>query len=110
MKLLKSIENLSEAERLTFLGEKFTELTTENKRYATLLDQREKEKNHIERERDHLKSDCNKNILAKNKLENICRELQRQNKQIRVLFINQCSTILIFVLILLFCFLGGKCR
>ena len=36
------------------------------------------------RERDQLQSDFNKASLAKNKLESLCRELQRHSKLVKV--------------------------
>ena len=36
------------------------------------------------KEKDQLQSDHGKTVLAKSKLENLCRELQRHNKLIKV--------------------------
>lgn len=45
------------------------------------------------KERDQLQSEFNKASLAKNKLESLCRELQRHSKLVKVLGLvsNKCS-------------------
>lgn len=47
--------------------------------------QMEKQIISLQREKDILQADHSKTVLTRSRLENLCRELQRQNKSIKVL-------------------------
>lgn len=70
-------------EKLDFLFKKYTELLdehrTEQKKLKLLL----KQQAQTQREKDQLQSEHNRAILARSKLESLCRELQRHNKTLK---------------------------
>ncbi|XP_031236346.1 beta-taxilin isoform X2 [Mastomys coucha] len=70
-------------EKLDFLLKKYAELLdehrTEQKKLKLLL----KQQAQTQREKDQLQSDHNRAILARSKLESLCRELQRHNKTLK---------------------------
>lgn len=52
--------------------------------FQTTVKQFEKQVANVIKERDQTRSDLSKSILSRSRLENLCRELQRQNKEIKV--------------------------
>ncbi|XP_006227719.1 beta-taxilin isoform X1 [Rattus norvegicus] len=70
-------------EKLDFLFKKYAELLdehrTEQKKLKLLL----KQQAQTQREKDQLQSEHNRAILARSKLESLCRELQRHNKTLK---------------------------
>ncbi|GAB1294928.1 Beta-taxilin [Apodemus speciosus] len=70
-------------EKLDFLFKKYAELVdehrTEQKKLKLLL----KQQAQTQREKDQLQSEHNRAILARSKLESLCRELQRHNKTLK---------------------------
>lgn len=44
----------------------------------------EKQVSNVIKERDQTRTDLSKSVLSRSRLENLCRELQRQNKEIKV--------------------------
>ncbi|XP_021511797.1 beta-taxilin [Meriones unguiculatus] len=70
-------------EKLDFLLKKYAELLdehrTEQKKLKLLL----KQQAQTQREKDQLQSEHNRAILARSKLESLCRELQRHNKTLK---------------------------
>lgn len=71
-------------EKLAALCKKYTDLLDENRQHASVVKSSTKKLTQVQRERDALQSENSKLILAKNKLENLCRELQRHNKVVKV--------------------------
>jgi hypothetical protein len=57
----------------------------QNKQKDNQLKESQKNINSITKQRDQLQHDHSKALLARNKLESLCRELQRHNKAIKVI-------------------------
>lgn len=82
--LYKSFEDLENPEaKMDALGRKHLQLISENKITEVKKDELEKRLEKVTRERDQLQSEFNKASLAKNKLESLCRELQRHSKLVK---------------------------
>jgi hypothetical protein len=67
------------------LANKYSELLDSNKQKDNLLKESQKNQQNLTKQRDQLQHDFSKQLLARNKLESLCRELQRHNKAIKVL-------------------------
>lgn len=81
---LKSLQNMSLQDQIEVLIKKNTSLMDE---IATTTNANKIFKAKVailEKEKEQLKLEQNKNFTARTRLENICRELQKQNKQIKV--------------------------
>lgn len=65
------------------LAEKYSELLDASKIKDIAVKEGSKTMQMVIKQRDQLQNDCSKAILAKNKLEDLCRELQKHNKAIR---------------------------
>ncbi|CAL8093835.1 unnamed protein product [Calicophoron daubneyi] len=76
-------QSASDEEKLRILCEKYHDLYQDHKDSLGRLKQCEKLAVDIRRERDQLQSDRNRLVLQKDKLETLCRELQKQNKVIQ---------------------------
>jgi hypothetical protein len=82
--VLKNLNSYSsDAAKLQALAASYVELLEENRSRDNKLKQHEKGFAQMVREKDTLQGDHNRVILAKSRLENLCRELQRQNKVIK---------------------------
>lgn len=66
------------------LANKYSDLLEQNKQKDNQLKESQKNLNGITKQRDQLQHDHSKALLARNKLESLCRELQRHNKAIKV--------------------------
>ena len=73
----------SDADKLQALAASYIEVMEENRGRELKLKTLEKGFSQLVREKDTLQGDHNRMILAKSRLENLCRELQRQNKVIK---------------------------
>ena len=83
--MLKALSALSTPEeKLAALCKKYTDLLDDNRQHASAVKSSAKKLSQISRERDSLQTENSKLILAKSKLESLCRELQRHNKVIKV--------------------------
>lgn len=83
--VLKALSALSTPEeKLAALCKKYTDLLDENRQGASSLKTATKKLSQVSRERDSLQTENSKLILAKSKLESLCRELQRHNKVVKV--------------------------
>lgn len=83
--VLKSLSGCnSTEEKLSTLCKKYAEVAEENKKMHSAGKQWEKKYVVIMREKDQIQSEYNKTLLFKCKLENLCRELQRQIKTVKV--------------------------
>lgn len=83
--VLKALSSLSTTEeKLAALCKKYTDLLDENRQNASSLKTTSKKLSQVSRERDSLQTENSKLILAKSKLETLCRELQRHNKTVKV--------------------------
>lgn len=71
---------------LQLFTEKYVELLEENKSTLSNLKVHEKHIQILQREKEQLKTDNGKSLLARSRLEELCRELQRQNKIVKGAF------------------------
>lgn len=69
--------------KMEALARKYVQLAAEQKSTESKLDEIDSKHNKTKRERDHLQAEYNKLMIAKAKLESLCRELQKHNKQIK---------------------------
>lgn len=69
--------------KMEALARKYVQLAADQKSTEQKLDEFEGKHNKCRKERDHLQSEYNKLMIAKGKLESLCRELQKHNKQIK---------------------------
>lgn len=81
MKSLSSCE--TDSEKLNRLCKKYIELLEENKTLEQNSKQQEKICVQIIKEKEQLQEQHNKTVLAKSRLEGLCRELQRHNKVVK---------------------------
>lgn len=80
----RSMGDVTDSEKINFIQERYTCLYNELRQVSVGYQALEKQFVQMQRERDQLRAELNKNILAKAKLESLCRELQKQNKAIKV--------------------------
>ncbi|XP_064627866.1 alpha-taxilin-like isoform X2 [Lineus longissimus] len=82
--VLKALSSLtSPEEKLAALCKKYTELLEEHKTVQAGHKQSQKQVTQMMREKEQLQFDHSKALLAKSKMENLCRELQKHNKLIK---------------------------
>lgn len=82
--VLKSLTGCAtDAEKLALLSKKYVDLMDENRSFETQGKQQEKVSQQAIKEREQLQDNYNRAVLAKSRLENLCRELQRQNKAVK---------------------------
>ncbi|XP_072933611.1 uncharacterized protein [Epargyreus clarus] len=81
MKSLNSVPTLSE--QFSLVCKKYAQTSDENRKLHFFIKQTDKRFALIEKERDQLQLEYNKLVLVKSKLENLCRELQKQNKAVK---------------------------
>jgi hypothetical protein len=74
----------SNEDKLYALASKYNDLIDSAKQKETSLKDTQKNLVTITKQRDQLQHDYSKQLLARNKLESLCRELQRHNKSIKV--------------------------
>ena len=63
--------------------EKYAELVEDQKEAQSAVKTYERHLQVLQREKEHLQTENSKGILARSRLEELCRELQRQNKVIK---------------------------
>ncbi|XP_021080031.1 beta-taxilin isoform X1 [Mesocricetus auratus] len=82
--LMQNLNKLQTAEdKLDFLFKKYAELLDEHRAEQKKLKLLRKQQAQTQREKDQLQSEHNRAILARSKLESLCRELQRHNKTLK---------------------------
>jgi myosin heavy subunit len=81
LKALQSLETTDD--KLASLCKKYTELLEEHKAIQNQFKQSQRALSVLSREKDQLQSEHSKAVLAKSKLEGLCRELQRHNKLVK---------------------------
>jgi len=81
MKALQSLESTDE--KLAVICKKYSELLEEHKQTQAQFKQSQRSLSVLSREKDQLQSEHSKAVLAKSKLEGLCRELQRHNKLVK---------------------------
>lgn len=82
MKSLNSVPSLEE--KLSLVCKKYVQTADDNKKLQFYIKQSDKRYALLSKEKEQLQHEYNKTILVKSKLENLCRELQKQNKAIKV--------------------------
>ena len=86
-----SVENINkklsafstDAERISYLTNCLVEVSEENRNLSQQSKQNDKITFQLSKEKDQMQSEHNRLVLAKSRLESLCRELQRQNKFIK---------------------------
>lgn len=82
--VLKGLGNsATDSEKLQALAEKHLELIDTSRSSESHIRLQEKAMNQLVKEKEQLQSEHNRTVLAKSRLENLCRELQRQNKAVK---------------------------
>ncbi|XP_009083197.1 PREDICTED: beta-taxilin [Acanthisitta chloris] len=82
--LMQSLNKLSTPEeKLDLLFKKYAELLEEHRAEQKKLKYLQKRQAQITKEKDQLQSEHSRAILARSKLESLCRELQRHNKNLK---------------------------
>ncbi|KAL1770477.1 beta-taxilin [Sigmodon hispidus] len=82
--LMQNLNKLQTAEeKLDFLFKKYADLLDEHRAEQKKLKLLRKQQAQTQREKDQLQSEHNRAILARSKLESLCRELQRHNKTLK---------------------------
>lgn len=85
--ILKSIVTMPDNTQFDALKTKYGELYEEYRHVQITLAATEKRAAILQKENDQLQSEQSKSVLARSRLENLCRELQRHNKLIKVIII-----------------------
>nr|XP_034835854.1 gamma-taxilin isoform X2 [Maniola hyperantus] len=81
MKSLNSVPTLDE--KLSLVCKKYVQVADDNKKLHFYMKQSDKRHALLVKEKEQLQHEYNKTVLVKSKLENLCRELQKQNKAIK---------------------------
>lgn len=81
MKILSHVS--STEEKLEVMCKKYSQVTDENRRLSLALKHSEKKVEVLLREREQFHAERNKSIMTRKRLENLCRELQKQNKVVK---------------------------
>nr|XP_056703036.1 alpha-taxilin [Euleptes europaea] len=82
--LMQTLNTLSTSEeRLAALCKKYAELLEEHRNSQKQMKILQKKQTQLVQEKDHLRSEHSKAILARSKLESLCRELQRHNRTLK---------------------------
>ncbi|NWV90890.1 TXLNB protein, partial [Machaerirhynchus nigripectus] len=82
--LMQSLNKLNTPEeKLDLLFKKYAELLEEHRAEQKKLKHLQKRQAQITKEKDQLQSEHSRAILARSKLESLCRELQRHNKNLK---------------------------
>lgn len=90
MKSLNSVPTLDE--KLSLVCKKYVQTADDNKKLQFYIKQSDKRYALLIKEKEQLQHEYNKTVLVKSKLENLCRELQKQNKAIKVSMSHTCDT------------------
>ncbi|XP_054855441.1 alpha-taxilin [Eublepharis macularius] len=82
--LMQTLNTLSTSEeKLAALCKKYAELLEEHRNSQKQMKIMQKKQTQLVQEKDHLRSEHSKAILARSKLESLCRELQRHNRTLK---------------------------
>ncbi|XP_055593709.1 alpha-taxilin [Uranotaenia lowii] len=81
--LTKQLNGLSLDEKFNAVYKKLVESEKENKRLTQLFKQNERNAEVVKKERENMILEHNKVAMTKQKLEQLCRELQKQNRMIK---------------------------
>uniref|UniRef100_A0A0K8T116 Alpha-taxilin n=1 Tax=Lygus hesperus TaxID=30085 RepID=A0A0K8T116_LYGHE len=81
LKALSSLETTEE--KLGAMCQKYAEIVNEHRILQNAAKLCEKKNSVLQKEKEQLQADHSKAILTRSRLENLCRELQRQNKAVK---------------------------
>ncbi|KAM6995929.1 alpha-taxilin isoform 1-T2 [Passerculus sandwichensis] len=82
--LMQTLNTLSTSEeKLAALCKKYAELLEEHRTSQKQMKMLQKKQTQLVQEKDHLQNEHSKAILARSKLESLCRELQRHNRTLK---------------------------
>ncbi|XP_034560411.1 alpha-taxilin isoform X2 [Notolabrus celidotus] len=82
--LMQTLNTLSTPEeKLAGLCKKYAELLEEHRNTEKQMKALQKKQNQLVQEKDNLRTEHSKAILARSKLESLCRELQRHNRTLK---------------------------
>lgn len=81
----KEIEELDESEKWVAMESKYRELHENYMSTFETLSVFQKKYNDLELEKNHLSRDMTKVIMNKTQMESVARELQKQNKELKVI-------------------------
>ncbi|XP_034456169.1 alpha-taxilin [Hippoglossus hippoglossus] len=82
--LMQTLNTLSTPEeKLTGLCKKYAELLEEHRNTQKQMRVLQKKQNQVVQDKDNLRNEHSKAILARSKLESLCRELQRHNRTLK---------------------------
>lgn len=82
--LMQTLNTLSTPEeKLAALCKKYAELLEEHRNSQKQMKLLQKKQSQLVQEKDHLRGEHSKAILARSKLESLCRELQRHNRSLK---------------------------
>ncbi|GLV39365.1 uncharacterized protein CBL_13242 [Carabus blaptoides fortunei] len=80
---MKSIQDLSPEEKISALCKKNAEFLEDVRTYKSSVLVLQRKTKIIQKEKELLENEHSKSVLARSRLENLCRELQKQNKSIK---------------------------
>ncbi|XP_076445126.1 beta-taxilin-like isoform X2 [Babylonia areolata] len=82
--ILRALSSLnSPEEKLAALCKKYADLHEEHRVLQTSFKSQQRKMTVVQREKDQLQAEHTKAVIAKSKLESLCRELQKQNKVVK---------------------------
>ncbi|XP_004679472.1 PREDICTED: alpha-taxilin [Condylura cristata] len=82
--LMQTLNTLSTPEeKLAALCKKYAELLEEHRNSQKQMKLLQKKQSQLAQEKDHLRGEHSKAVLARSKLESLCRELQRHNRSLK---------------------------
>merc|ERR1712226_66836 len=82
--MLKALSQLeTPEEKIAALCSRYADLLGEHKQLQNYLKDTTKSQQQLQKEKDRLQADHNKTLLTKERLESLCRELQKQNKKVK---------------------------
>lgn len=79
-----NIQSNSIEDKYYALIQKFVDVQEQNKKYQLTCKENERTLANLSKQKDQAQNDYSKMLLSKDKLENLCRELQKHNKLIKV--------------------------
>lgn len=82
--VLKALSSLGTSEeKLAAMCKKYADIVDENRKLQIQVKQEEKKVLLLQRGREQLQTEHSKTLLTRSRLESLCRELQKQNKQVK---------------------------
>lgn len=82
--VLKALDSLGTTEeKLGAMCQKYAEMFNDHRLLQNAVKQAEKKNTVLQKEKEQLQAEHSKAILTRSRLENLCRELQRQNKAVK---------------------------